>query len=125
MFKNGKYYLECILCGSEITDFSQWFKFDQKCPECSSNRANVVYSANMQNLKKIIVGSPSLLYGLWHYFDFLPLFKKENIVTGGEGIVPIDRWIFLEEYAKNIFNINIFNMKRTILCYTRNPFICN
>lgn len=43
---------------------------------------------------------------LWHYFDFLPLNNRQNIVTTDEGAAPVQRWKFLEEYAKNQFNVN-------------------
>jgi len=42
---------------------------------------------------------------MWRYFDVLPLFNKENIVTAYEGAVPVDRWHFLEALAENYFCI--------------------
>ena len=42
---------------------------------------------------------------MWRYFDVLPVNDRKNIVTAGEGLVPIDRWEFLEEYARRRFQI--------------------
>ena len=33
------------------------------------------------------------------YFDFLPIEKRENIVSCGEGMVAIERWTHLEKAA--------------------------
>jgi threonine synthase len=49
----------------------------------------------------------SYFSGLWRYFDYLPLNQKENIVSCGEGIVPIDRWRFLERFAKENHGVRL------------------
>ncbi|MBU1187028.1 MAG: pyridoxal-phosphate dependent enzyme [Acidobacteria bacterium] len=95
-----KFYLKCALCSGEIPSFTEWFHADQRCPECGSNRADVVYTAPIEKIKSLIGPNHREPKGLWHYFDFLPLNDRANIITGDEGIVPIDRWTFLEDYAR-------------------------
>ena len=106
MSNSKKFFLQCNLCGFEIQSFSEWFSSDQRCPECGSNIADVKYCESIENVKHLIQKNTKAPNGLWHYFDFLPLNERKNIITGGEGIVPIDRWEFLEEYAKERFRIN-------------------
>lgn len=106
MGTSKKFYLRCSLCGSDIEDFSKWFSSDQRCPECGSNRADVRYRENIEKAKHLFQKNAIALNGLWHYFDFLPLNERKNIVTAGEGIVPIDRWEFLEDYARERFNLH-------------------
>ena len=57
------------------------------------------------NVNNLVINKPTQYRGLWYYFDLLPLNNPDNIVTAGEGIVPIDRWKFLEEYVKDLYNI--------------------
>ncbi|MFO7791015.1 MAG: pyridoxal-phosphate dependent enzyme [Bacteroidales bacterium] len=42
----------------------------------------------------------------WHYFDYLPLYSKENIISFGEGAIPVERWKFLEDYAKEKYGLH-------------------
>lgn len=100
MENHKKFVLRCLLCAAEITDFKEWFGAGQRCPACGSNRADVEYSADVKKLESLTDGKRAEPQGLWHYFDFLPLNDKENVVTGKEGIVPIDRWTFLEDFAR-------------------------
>jgi threonine synthase len=44
---------------------------------------------------------------LWIYFPFLPLLRRRHIISRGEGAVPIERWEFLEEFAKKQYGLNI------------------
>ncbi|MBN1271960.1 MAG: pyridoxal-phosphate dependent enzyme [Candidatus Aminicenantes bacterium] len=106
MEKNKKFILRCLLCSSEIADFRDWFKAGQRCPECGSNRADVEYTADVKKLESLTDGKRADPEGLWHYFDFLPLNDRKNIITGNEGIVPIDRWEFLEEFAKRKYKLS-------------------
>ncbi len=103
-----KYYLKCIACGNEINGFEQWFQHKQKCCECGSNRADVWYKQDFKNLIKLIKSPDFKPDSLWGYFDFLPLNDKKHIVSvGGEGVVPINHWTFLEDYAKRKYNRDI------------------
>lgn len=53
-----------------------------------------------------VLAAKDLPNGLWRYFDFLPLNHRENIVSYGEGDVPIERWEFLEEFARAQGNVD-------------------
>lgn len=92
-----KYLLRCKKCGRVVKDFSQWFSQDQHC-ECGSSHVEVEYpEADYSSLKKLTKGEASNLY---HYFDFLPLLKRESVVSMGEGTIPMERWENLEEVAR-------------------------
>ncbi|OQX98315.1 MAG: hypothetical protein B6I24_05600 [Bacteroidetes bacterium 4572_128] len=103
--KNSKFYLKCKKCSAEIQDFSVWFTNKQVC-KCGSKQVNVFYYENIENIKKLISKEENPK-NVFHYFDFLPLLDKKNIVSKGEGIIPLERWNFLENYAKEKFNIKI------------------
>ena len=103
---SNKFYLKCTLCGSTIGGFHSWFSHGQRCPECGSNQSDVIYTQDMARIKKIVVNKHQSRSGLWHYFEFLPLNEKKNIVSCGEGSVQIDRWAFLERYAKERYHID-------------------
>ena len=103
---NNKFHFICNKCGNKIDGFKQWFANNQKCPECENNTIETVYSADYNKLKQLI-SKEARPESLWHYFDFLPLNNKENIVTEGEGIAPIERWEFLEEFAKKKYGLDL------------------
>lgn len=108
MGMNKKYYLQCIACGHAIDDFAQWFSIGQKCPKCGSIQADVMYYQDFDNLLALIRSKNFKPESLWGYFDFLPLLNRKNIVSyGGEGIVPIERWTFLEHFAKQQYGRTI------------------
>ena len=109
---NNKYYLKCENCNHKIDDFSIWFKNNQTCPSCGNNWATVHYYNSIDKIKELINPNRVKPNSLWHYFDFLPLLDRKNIITRGEGVIPVDRWKFLEKYAKRKFNLNI-----TVLAY--------
>ncbi len=102
---NSKYFLECKKCNHTVENFSNWFEFNQRCPECKSNQVKVTYKNGYDNLLKLTSTdqNPS---SIWHYFDYLPLHEKSSIVSFNEGTVPIQRWNFLEKFAKENFGIN-------------------
>ena len=103
---NKKFYFKCRTCGHEINGFKEWFSHGQKCPECGDNKINTVYSTDKKKLLELI-SKDAKPESLWHYFDFLPLDNKENIITEGEGVAPIERWDFFEDYAKRKYNLNL------------------
>ena len=103
---NRKYYFECRSCGNKIDGFGEWFANGQKCPKCGKNLIYTVYNTDKNKLSDLVSSNVSPK-SLWHYFDFLPLNHKENIVSDGEGVAPIKRWSFLEEFAKNKYGLNI------------------
>lgn len=98
-----KYQLRCKKCGKVIADFSQWFSQKQVCTACGSKHAEVEYLGDYKHLKDFFSGNPD---NFWHYFDFLPLLDRKNIITCGEGAIPIEEWDYLEKYAKNQFAID-------------------
>ena len=98
-----KYELVCQKCGEKISSFKEWFDHDQVCPKCGSNYVEVHYNANYHQLSELFKGHPA---SFWHYFDFLPLEDKANIITCNEGAIPIEEWDFLERYAQEKYGIN-------------------
>jgi len=105
--KDWKYHLQCLRCEQEIESFKIWFDHEQRCPGCGNNRADVKYSDNLANIEDFLQDKSVSDSGLWRYFDYLPLNSRDNIVSCGEGLVPIDRWRFLEKFAHNKFGLNI------------------
>jgi threonine synthase len=103
---NQKFHFECRECGRVISDFKEWFANNQACPSCGKSNIYTIYNTNKDKIKELI-SKNAKPESLWHYFDFLPLNHKENIISEGEGAVPIERWAFLEEYAKRKYNIDL------------------
>lgn len=98
-----KYKLVCKKCGKEIESFQEWFSHNQVCPACGSNYVEVHYSADYHQLTDLFKGNPT---SFWHYFDFLPLEDKKNIISCNEGAIPIENWDFLEKFAKDKYGID-------------------
>ncbi len=101
-----KYHFECLNCGHEITDFKEWFAHDQSCPVCGKREVYTVYHTDKNRIKDLVQTDKNPT-SLWHYFDFLPLENKENIISDGEGVSPIRRWKFLENYAREKYGLNL------------------
>lgn len=99
-----KFYFKCKNTGYIFDSFREWFDNKQQCPD-GSNRVDVIYNEGFEKIKELI-STKNIPSSLWHYFDFLPLNDKANIVTKGEGIVPIERWNFLENFAKEHYGLN-------------------
>lgn len=92
-----KYEIVCCKCGRTVKSFADWFAADQKC-SCGCGRAEVRYpEAPYERLSEIASGEAESFY---KYFDFLPLECRDNIVSCGEGAIPIERWGSLEAYAR-------------------------
>jgi threonine synthase len=102
-----KFYLHCTKCGYDIQDFGEWFDNMQKCPKCGSTIVDIKYNRDYKELKNIIFNNNETPKNVWNYFDFLPLNNKENIITRGEGIIPLERWGCLEKYAEDKYDIKI------------------
>ena len=90
-----KYQIRCKKCGKVVGDFATWFKQDQQC-SCGSTYAEVEYfglpafppqGKETESFQEL-------------YFDFLPIERRENIVSHGEGMVAIERWAHLEAAAR-------------------------
>ncbi len=101
-----KFHFECRECGTKINGFKEWFASKQACPSCGKSNIYTVYSTNKERIKELI-SKDSKPQSLFHYFDFLPLNHIENVITEGEGIVPIERWAFLEDYALRKYKLNL------------------
>lgn len=101
---NNKYKLVCTKCGKVIEDFAQWFEMNQQC-DCGCKRADVVYTADYHKITEL-TKSEHQPQDFYHYFDFLPMMDKSNIVTFGEGAIPIEEWDFLEKFAKEKYGID-------------------
>lgn len=99
----NKFVLECEVCGTTIEDFNKWFGYKQKCPECGSNRSEVVYSNGYESLSKLIASREDPR-NLWYYIDYLPLKDRKNIISFYEGMVPVQRWKFLEDFAQEKYH---------------------
>lgn len=99
-----KYHLQCTVCGTITPNFWTWFEQDQQCPKCGSKHSEVWYNRRYQRLHRMAKGSPN---SFWRYFPFLPLLRRRHIISKGEGAIPIERWPFLEEFAKKHFNLDI------------------
>ncbi len=102
----SKFHFVCRKCGHKIDGFKKWFASNQKCTNCNNNSVSTVYSTDKEKIKALISDNATP-ENLWHYFDFLPLNNKKNIVTDGEGIAPIERWDFLEEFAKQKYGLQL------------------
>ncbi|MBO4645629.1 MAG: pyridoxal-phosphate dependent enzyme [Bacteroidales bacterium] len=98
-----KYKLVCKKCGHEIASFREWFEADQACPKCGGNYVEVHYQADYHHLKELYQKEGE---SFWHYFDYLPLENKNNIVTCREGAIPIENWDFMERFAKEKYGID-------------------
>jgi threonine synthase len=107
-----KYFFECRNCGNEIDGFRQWFGTGQQCPSCGSKWVDVRYPGGHQGIARLVNQDGNLARSLFHYFDFLPLDNPENIISLGEGTIPVDRWTFLEEFAREHYNLDL-----TVLAY--------
>ncbi|MDW7759102.1 MAG: pyridoxal-phosphate dependent enzyme [Acidobacteriota bacterium] len=103
--KSAKFHLQCLFCQARTDSFQAWFRHGQQCPKCGGGQADVIYPRNGRTLQKILHNHTVAMPGLWRYIDVLPINDKRNIVSAGEGVVPIDRWRFFERTAKEVFGI--------------------
>lgn len=115
---NTKYYFICRHCGAKIEGFAQWFAEGQKCHACGRNWVDVRYTNDYLKLPDLINNRAGHPDSLFHYFDYLPLTNRNNIITEGEGVIPVDRWRFLEEFALRYYGLDL-----TVLAYRndKNP----
>ena len=102
--KGSKYYLKCVKCEHVTPDFGTWFEQNQVCPECGSNYSEVWYNSDYKELPLIIKGNPT---SFWQYFYYLPLSKRENVISRNEGAVSLQNWWFLEDFAKEHYGLNL------------------
>ena len=86
---------------------NDWFANFQKCPSCGNKWVDVEYARDKADIKKLIEDKDAKSDSVFYYFDFLPLEKKENIVTRGEGVIPVERWPLFETFAKENYGLNL------------------
>lgn len=103
----NKFYLHCKECGYDIPDFKEWFSHMQQCPKCGCKIVDVQYNADYSKIKELIKAKNGDAKSVWQYFDFLPLNNTENIISRGEGVIPLEQWAFLEKFAKEAYGLNI------------------
>lgn len=99
-----KYHLQCTQCGHVTPNFWNWFDQGQQCPSCGSKHSEVWYNRRYQRLARIIKRKPD---SFWHYFPFLPLLRRRHIISRNEGAVPLERWSFLESFAREKYGLDI------------------
>jgi threonine synthase len=104
--QTNKFSLKCTNCGQEFQDFKDWFSVNQVCPNCGAKHVEAVYPFDFSGLEKLMATPDCEIDSLWHYFDYLPLKSRENIVSFKEGAIPAERWEFLEKYAKEKYGLN-------------------
>ena len=99
-----KYKLTCTKCGHVTPNFWTWFDQNQQCPKCGSKHSEVSYNRRYQRLPRIMKRKPD---SFWHYFPYLPLLRRRHIISLKEGAIPVEKWTFLEDFAKEYFGLNI------------------
>ncbi|MFO7880646.1 MAG: threonine synthase [Bacteroidota bacterium] len=105
--QNKKFILRCTNCGNEFDGFSSWFANNQVCPECGAKHVEAKYPIDFSGLEKLMEIPDCEIESLWHYFDYLPLNSKSNIISFKEGAIPVERWGFLEDYAKEKHGLSL------------------
>lgn len=102
----NKYHLRCRECDTIIENMNAWFVNFQKCPSCGNKWVDVEYSGNKADIKKLIE-SETKPSSVFHYFDFLPIDDRKNIITRGEGTIPVQRWSIFEDFAREQYGLNL------------------
>ena len=98
-----KYHLKCCKCGHITKNLATWFVQKQFCPDCGGRRVEAEYLTDYSKLNDLLDSNAS---SFWHYFDFLPLDNKDNIVSFNEGATALEEWTFLNRYASERHGIN-------------------
>ena len=102
--KQAKYHLTCVECGAVTPDFKTWFDQNQMCQKCGSKHSEVWYDRDYRLFPQLTENNSD---SFWQYFNYLPLYHQENIVTRKEGGIPLQRWDFLDTFAKETYGLNI------------------
>lgn len=107
MAETKKFVLKCKNCGQEIGGFKEWFAMDQTCSKCGAKHVEAIFPVRFDNLENLMKTPDCEVESLWLYNEYLPLNSKENIISFKEGAIPVERWNFLENYAKNKYNLDL------------------
>lgn len=105
MNDNKKYQLRCEKCQYVVKNLGEWFTHMQKCPKCGHKVVYAEYSEDINKVKTSIEEKNGKAKNVFHYFDFLPINDRDNIITSGEGVIPVEDWDFLAEFAKKHYGI--------------------
>ena len=84
----------------------EWDGYSPKPASGGDGTLTVRYPELTKEKLLAVFADPELPEGLWRYFDFLPLERRANVVSYGEGNVPIERWRFLEAFARDLGNVD-------------------
>lgn len=95
----AKVTLECGTCGTSVGTPADWYFSARNCPDCGAINIAVRYPNGVQSLRKVFTGANNAVTSMWRYFDSLPVCDTANVLSAGEGGVPLDRWHFLEAFA--------------------------
>ena len=102
-----KFYFRCLKCNYIIKDFKEWFDHNQSCPVCNHKFVFTEYSRPSSEVEALINDKSYSNQDLWRYFDFLPLNDRANIISSGEGAIPVDQWEFLKDFAKKQYGVEV------------------
>jgi threonine synthase len=85
---------------------SDWFNHGQQCHACGNKWMDVRYSTPPSRLLELIAPDqkPSSVF---HYADFLPINDSANTISRNEGVIPVERWTFLEDFARKKYGLEI------------------
>lgn len=106
MKDNRKFQFRCEKCQYVVKDLKEWFDNMQKCPKCGHKVIYAEYSADISKVRVPIEETNGKAKNVFHYFDFLPINNPDNIITSGEGVIPVENWDFLADFAKKYYDID-------------------
>ncbi|RMH65305.1 MAG: pyridoxal-phosphate dependent enzyme [Calditrichaeota bacterium] len=103
---SAKFTLRCQSCGARLSGMKEWFEGGQCCPQCGSKQGVADFKDGYNKIETLTAAyqKPE---SLWHYLDYLPLTDPAHIVSYQEGIVDMDRWTFVEQFAREHYNLHI------------------
>jgi len=94
-----KIAMECGTCGAAVGTPADWYFSERNCPACGAINITVRYPDGVRSLRKVFTDANNAKTGMWRYFDSLPVSDIAQVLSAGEGGVPLDRWAFLESFA--------------------------
>ncbi len=107
MEQSRKFRFRCLKCNYIIKDFQEWFAHNQSCPLCKHKFVFTEYAKDSAEVAHLINDKAYTNQDLWRYFDFLPLNNRNNIISSGEGAIPVNQWDFLSDFAKKQYGLDI------------------
>ncbi len=102
---SGKFEFCCWDCGNQV--IRGGLGLSSRCERCKANIIKIEYpQMTGDKFISLFQGKGAGAKGLWRYYDVLPISSRAHIITDGEGDVPIERWEFLERFAREHGHIN-------------------